>query len=96
MFEVKCSFCNIITVCRQHHLIPRVKGGIKTVLTCMTCESFIHQSWSHSELRDIYNSTDAILATVQFQKFLKWRRKQSADTIFKSDRGNNRDKNKYH
>lgn len=92
----KCSFCGMDVYTRQHHLIPRAKKGKETAPACFCCEDFIHKTWNNNELRDYYNSVDAILATTQFQRFLKWRRNQPADTIFKSDRGQNRDKNKYH
>lgn len=90
-----CQFCGMITYTRGHHIIPRCKGGKLTVPTCMTCESFIHHTWSHNELRDVYNSVEAILATDKFQKFLRWRRKQPADTMYSSEDGKTRSKRKY-
>ena len=92
----KCVFCGFTTFTRCHHIVPRSKGGEEIVATCINCEDFIHKTWSHNELRDVYNSVESILATEKFQKFLKWRRKQPADSVFKSDRGQFRDKNKYH
>jgi 5-methylcytosine-specific restriction protein A len=91
----KCEFCGMVTTVRFHHLIPRCKGGKETTPACPTCEGFIHSKWSHNELRDTYNTVDAILADEGFQKFLKWRRKQPATTLFKSDTGKSRDKRKY-
>jgi glutaredoxin-related protein len=91
-----CEFCGVNTNIRQHHLIPKSKGGKVTAATCGQCESYIHNTWSHNELRDIYHSVDIILANEGFQKFLKWRRKQSPITLFKTTRANRRDKNKYH
>lgn len=92
----KCEFCGLDVFTRHHHLIPRSKKGKETADCCFVCESFIHATWDNNQLRDTYNNVDIILADKNFQKFLKWRRKQAADTIFKSDRGHNRDKNKYH
>lgn len=91
----KCVFCGFTTTVREHHIVPRAKGGTTTVLCCETCESFLHKTWSHNELRDVYNNVETILANEAFQRFLKWRKKQSPDTLFKSDRGNNRSKRKY-
>lgn len=90
-----CVFCKLVTYTRGHHLIPRSKDGTTIVPTCETCEDFIHKTWSHNELRDVYNTVESILATEKFQKFLKWRLKQPVDVVFKSDRGINRDKRKY-
>ena len=80
---------------RKHHLIPRSKKGEVTIDCCETCESFLHKTWTNNELRDKYNSVDAILANEGFQKFLKWRRKQDSTALFKSDRGKFRDRNPY-
>lgn len=92
----KCEFCGFITFTRKHHLTPRAKGGKETANTCPTCEGYIHSTWNHNELRDTYNSVEAILTSPKFQAFLKWRRKQPPTVVFKSDRGKFRDKNKYH
>ena len=91
----RCVFCGLTTFTRGHHIVPRAKGGEETVQTCITCEDFIHQTWSHNELRDIYNTVESILQNEKFQKFLKWRRKQPATVVFKSDRGCERCKRKY-
>lgn len=91
----KCEFCGMTTTVRGHHVIPKSKGGKTVVPTCETCESYIHKTWSHNELRDIYNSVETILANEGFQKFLKWRKKQSPESLFKSSPGKNRDKRKY-
>lgn len=95
-FQSTCEFCGMKTYTRQHHLVPRCKDGKETADTCPTCESYIHKTWDHRQLRDTYNSVDAILADGGFQKFLKWRRKQPATTLFKSHSGKFRDKNPYH
>lgn len=92
----KCEFCGLTTFTRGHHVIPRAKGGKEIVPTCETCESYIHKTWTHNQLRDVYNSVEMILTDEGFQKFLKWRRKQPATVLFKSDRAKGRDKNKFH
>jgi len=91
----KCEFCGIITTVRGHHIIPKSKKGKIIVSTCETCESYIHKTWNHNELRDVYNSVESILANEGFQKFLKWRRKQPAETWFSSSLGKYRNKRKY-
>ena len=57
-------------------MVPRCKGGTEIVPTCHSCEDFIHKTWSHNELRDVFNTVEAILADTRFQKFLKWLHKQ--------------------
>ena len=92
----KCEFCGMTSITRGHHIVPKSKGGKETVATCETCESYIHKTWNHNQLRDIYNSVEAILADKGFQKFLKWRWKQPPTALFKSQPGKFRDKNPYH
>ena len=91
-----CVFCGLNVLTREHHIIPKSKGGTATVSSCQTCEDFIHNTWSHNELRDTFNSVETILSNENFQKFLKWRRKQPATVLFKSERGKFRDKNRFH
>ena len=94
--ENKCEFCGMITHTNKHHIIPRAVGGKETIPTCEVCESYIHRTWSHRELRDTYNNVEVILADEGFKRFLKWRKKQSATTLFKSQPNKYRDKNPYH
>lgn len=96
MKESNCKLCGLETYVTRHHLIPRSKGGTVTISCCPTCESFLHRTWTHNELRDIYNTVELILNNEKFQKFLKWRLKQPATVLFKSSAGKFRDKNKYH
>ena len=90
-----CVFCGLRTHTREHHIIPKSKGGTATVDSCQTCEDFLHNTWSHNELRDTYNNVETILADEKFKKFLKWRLKQPPETLFKSDKGKTRSKRKY-
>ena len=92
----QCEFCKLTTLTRGHHVIPKSKGGNTIVPTCETCESFIHKTWTHNELRDVYNSVEVVLNSPKFQSFLKWRLKQPVTVVFKSTPGKFRDKNKYH
>ena len=91
-----CEFCGMTALTRGHHVIPKSKGGNTIVPTCETCESFIHKTWNHNELRDCFFTVESILNTDKFKAFLKWRRKQPATVIFKSSPGKFRDKNKNH
>lgn len=91
----KCELCGLEVKTRKHHLIPKCKKGKLTIDCCETCENFCHSVWENNELRDTYNNIESILESEPFQRFLKWRRKQSPDTLFKSDRGCARCKRKY-
>ena len=91
-----CVFCGMKAPTRKHHLIPRSKGGKTTVDACFTCENYLHKTFTNKELRDTFNTIESILENEGFQKFLNWRRKQPASTLFKSEPGKYRDKNPYH
>lgn len=94
--EEVCVFCKMEGApTRGHHIVPRCKGGKKTVPACKTCETFIHARWSHNELRDTFNNVETILAAEPFQKFLKWRLKQPASSSFSSTRHQTRSKHPY-
>ena len=92
---MKCVFCDLDVLTREHHIVPRSKKGKVTVSACETCENYIHKTWTHNELRDTFNSVSSIQQNDGFQKFLKWRRKQSSDVVFKSKPNRFRDKNPY-
>ena len=85
-----CVFCKRDIVTRGHHIVPRCKGGKQVVDACESCEDFIHSTWTHNELRDIYNNVDTIVNNEKFSKFLKWLLKQPKDTVFKSSISNTR------
>jgi hypothetical protein len=65
------------------------------VPTCPSCEDFIHKTWSHSELRDTFNSVEKILADARFQRFLKWLHQQQDSAVFRSQRNRARVKGRY-
>ncbi len=90
-----CAFCRRDVPTRQHHVIPRCKGGRETAPTCHSCEDFIHKTWSHNELRDTFNTVEAIVADARFQRFLRWLSKQQESTYFKSDPGRSRRRGGY-
>lgn len=91
----ECALCKMTTTTRGHHFVPQSKGGTVRTPVCETCESYVHKTWTNNELRDVYNTPEAILATEGFQKFLKWRLKQPPTVLFKSTAGSHRDKRKY-
>ena len=92
-----CSFCGRegIAGVRSHHVIPRCKHGKETVPACESCESFIHATWSHNQLRDEYNTVEKTVSDDRFQKYLRWLLKQDLQTVFKTARHTDRPKGRY-
>ncbi|HXI72477.1 MAG TPA: hypothetical protein VNN22_19210 [Verrucomicrobiae bacterium] len=90
-----CVFCLRKVPTRGHHVVPRCKGGREIAPTCHSCEDFIHQTWTHNELRDDFNTVEKIRTDERFQKFLRWLYKQKTETVFKSRRNRARTDRKY-
>ena len=92
-----CAFCRRPKAAgiRGHHVVPKCKGGNVIEPTCSSCESFIHSTWSHNELRDMYNTVEAIVSDERFKKYLKWLCKQHSTATFKTRRRNDRTKGRY-
>lgn len=78
-----------------HHVVPKCKGGKLVVPTCGSCGSFIHRTWSHNELRDVYNTVEIIKADERFQAFLKWLLKQKSGLKFRTETRNGRATGKF-
>ena len=92
---MSCAFCERDVPTIRHHLIPKSKNGIETVLSCASCEQFIHRTWNHAQLKHIYNNVDSIKNSCEYQTFLGWLWKQKPGTEFKTARNNKRIKHKY-
>jgi len=60
----------------RHHMIPRSKGGGETIRLCIDCGNQVHELFTNSELRDTYNTIDALKCSIQIQRWVAWVRKQ--------------------
>ena len=60
----------------KHHLVPHSKGGKEKVPVCIDCGNQIHELFSNNELRDKYNSIEALKANEKVQKWISWIRKR--------------------
>jgi len=80
--NIYCSICKRGTpekrYVEKHHLIPASRGGKhgKTILVCVDCGDQLHKLFTLKELKDEYNSLDAILSSEKVQTWIKWIRKQ--------------------
>lgn len=90
-----CAFCGRVTRTRGHHIVPRSKGGRIVRPTCVSCEDFIHSTWSHNELRDSFDTVEKIRADPRYDRFYKWLLKQPAGNVYASKRGRNRPADRY-
>ena len=78
-FCLLCKRTKEIVPITEHHLIPVVKGGAKgdTMTVCEDCHCQIHLLYNNSQLRDIFNTVDAIICNEELQKFAKFASKQT-------------------
>jgi hypothetical protein len=90
-----CVFCGRDVLTRGHHIVPKSKGGRVIVPTCEACESFIHRTFSHRELRDTYNTVASIQAHDGYRHFLKWLLKQHPHAVFRTARNRTRNPDRY-
>src|SRR5436190_9374916 len=86
----QCAFCNRHVATREHHVVPRCKGGRETAPTCRSCEDFIHKTWTHNQLRDDFNTVEKIQADPRYHKFLRWLQKQHTDATFRTSHAKTR------
>lgn len=63
----------------EHHLIPKCEGGKDAHPIHRICHSKIHSIWSENELRDVYNTFEAIRADERIQKFVRWVSKKAPE-----------------
>lgn len=81
----KCELCGCECEVTKHHLVPKLKAKNKYkeikddpsnwLWICRPCHDLIHSQFSESELRDLYNTRESLLAAPEIEKFVKWRRK---------------------
>ncbi len=63
----------------EHHVVPRSKGGRKTVTLHRICHSKIHSVFTLTELRSHYKDISEIKTHKEIKKFIKWVSKKPAN-----------------
>lgn len=79
----KCEICGIECELTKHHLIPqnKCKNKYKTLKNdegnflwvCRGCHDTIHAYFNNAELRDIYNTKDALMSNEKIASYVSWR-----------------------
>lgn len=68
-----CPLCDrAVDFTNEHHLVPASKGGKVKIEICIPCHNTIHDIFALNELRDVYNTLEALKAHERFSKYLKW------------------------
>ncbi len=63
----------------EHHLIPRMYGGIEKSVVHRVCHSKIHSVLSESELAFEFNTFAKLREHADLRRFIKWVRKRDPD-----------------
>ena len=82
----KCATCGFETELTLHHLVPQSKaksGKYKQIKDdpsnhlwiCRYCHDQIHALYENNILRDVYNTTEALLNAPEFAKYVAWKKK---------------------
>jgi 5-methylcytosine-specific restriction endonuclease McrA len=72
---VLCPMCERVIPDDQqdaHHLVPKSKGGKKTVCLHRVCHNQIHAIFTDSQLAKTFFTIEAILEDPAAQKFVEW------------------------
>lgn len=75
-----CPICNRDTPEKyqeKHHLTPRCKKGKKTILICIDCGNQIHELFTVQELKNLYNTIEALKSHPRMQAWAKWVRNKN-------------------
>ena len=62
-----------------HHLTPKSRGGMVTVLMHRACHKQIHALFTETELAQNYASTQALQAHPEIAKFIQWVQDKPSD-----------------
>ena len=62
-----------------HHLVPKSRGGVHTVLLHRICHRQVHALFTEAELERDYRDVDALRAHPQVARFVAWVRRKPDD-----------------
>jgi hypothetical protein len=88
-----CALCNreIPPALRDaHHLIPKSKGGVATVMMHRACHKQVHALFTETELARQYPSIEALQANSEIAKFISWVKQKPNDLNLQTRRSRNK------
>ncbi|QLG50211.1 hypothetical protein [Natrinema halophilum] len=59
-------------VVQQHHLRPEERAESPTVMLCRPCHRQLHALFSNEELREDYDTVDALRSAARLQGYIDW------------------------
>jgi len=70
----------------KHHLVPRAKGGKAVEHVCVDCGNQVHLLFSNNELRDKYNTIEALKTDERVWRWIKWVRKHGRFGVYMKEK----------
>ena len=59
-------------VVQEHHLQPENRAESPTVMLCRPCHKQIHAVYTNKELREDYDTIDALREASRLQEYIEW------------------------
>ena len=73
-----------------HHLIPKSKGGVATVMMHRACHKQVHALFTETELARQYPSIEALQAHSEIARFISWVKQKPNDLNLQTRRSRNK------
>ena len=73
-----------------HHLIPKSKGGVATVMMHRACHKQVHALFTETELARQYPSIEALQAHLEIARFISWVKQKPNDLNLQTRRSRNK------
>ena len=73
-----------------HHLIPKSKGGVATVMMHRACHKQVHALFTETELAKQYPSIEALQAHSEIARFISWVKQKPNDLNLQTSRSRNK------
>ena len=76
-----CELCGREIETTTHHLIPKNRKESPTVQLCQPCHKQVHATFTHHELKQEYNTIEALREADRLESFVRWIRKTDKTEI---------------
>jgi 5-methylcytosine-specific restriction protein A len=67
-----CELCGRETETTTHHLVPKNRKESPTAQLCKPCHKQVHATFTHHELKQEYNTIEALREADRLQSFIQW------------------------
>ncbi len=77
----RCEICDRDVETTRHHLIPKDRKNSPIARVCQPCHQQIHAVFTHYELKQRFDSIEALRKSAEMQKFVRWVRKANPSHV---------------